>query len=281
MKWKIFAFVFALILLSAGGWYYRFIYSYEKWFDTHVLATVWTPSTEKEMAEIFAQPFRYCGKGSTSGAYVSDDGKIVLKTFVQKEFVSHWDKIPFFSYLANRRKELRVKYNRCIGPINAAHYIPKESGMVYYQFIHPKHRFHQRIQLIEKDGSISLFDPNENEFFVQKKAVLVWDYILDKLSIGEIDQVKNAITKLFRLTKSLYDQGIKVAALQFLDNFGFLDDELIRIDLEHIRFDPKWNGTSHYAKEIRKFREWFVDKVPELTAFFDETANTYYPNPAI
>jgi hypothetical protein len=271
---KISAIVLMMLFVGGAGWYYRFIYSYERWFDTHLVATVWTPMKEKELAEILHQRFRYCGKGSTSGAYVSEDGQFVLKTFLKKEFRSKTGQsIPIFRELANKRKELRSKYNRVFGPINAYQYIPQESGMIYYQFIRPTHRFHHLIQLTEKDGSISWLDPNRDEYVIQKKAVLAQVYLQDYVARGDLERAKNGIVQLLEMTKTLYAQEIVLVALQFLNNFGFVNDEPIRIDVEHVRFDPKWKkkGRAHFRKEVAKFRNWVESEVPVLLSFFDET----------
>lgn len=265
-----------LVVAAAGGsaWYYRFIYSYERWFETNLVSTLWTPMKQKQVSEILSQPFVYCGQGSTSRAYVSADGQFVIKTFLQNKFVSRTVKsIPIIRELANRRKELRAKYNRIFGAIHAYQYMPEESGMIYYQFIRPTYHFHQVVQLIEKDGSITWLNPNEEEYLIQKKAVIVSEYLLKHLEQGDIEKAKSGIAKLLQMTKILYDQGIVVTVLQFLDNFGFLDDEPMRIDVEHICFDSKWKkaGKTHFKKEVALFRHWVEENASALIPSFDET----------
>ena len=262
-----------IAILGTGAWYYRFIYCYEKWFENNLVSTVWTSTKQQEMEEIFNQPFTYCGEGSTSRAYASADQRFVIKTFFKSRFISQLPQsLPVLSNLANRRKELRVKYNRIFGSINASYFIPKESGMIYYQFIRPTERFDHSVQLTEKDGSITWLDLNLAEYIVQKKALIVSDYFLTHMAAGEVEKVKSGIVKLLSITKNLYDQGIVLVVLQFLDNFGFVGDEPIRIDVEHVRFDPMWKkkGRAHLAKEIAQFRNWVEIYIPELLPFFNE-----------
>ena len=76
------------------------------------------------------------------------------------------------------------------------------------------------------------------------------------------------------MTKTLYDQGIVLVTLQFLDNFGFIGDEPMRIDVEHVRFDPEWKekGKAHFQKETAKFRRWIIRYAPEMLPYFDEVS---------
>jgi len=266
-------FILAFLALIGAGWYARLIHFYQHWFDTHLLGTVWTPAKEKQLAEIVRQPFRYCGEGSTSKAYVSEDGRFVIKLFLNNSFKSHyWQNFPFLRDLANKRKELRCKYNRSFGAINAYQYIPEESGMVFYQFIRPRNLFSHPILLRESDGTLSEFDLNESEYIIQKKAVIVSEYFSAHLSNGNLEKVYSGITKILELVKTLYDQGIVLVVLQFLDNFGFVGDEPIRIDVEHVCYDPKWKekGKEHLQKQLPAFRKWIVNNAPEeVVSHFD------------
>ena len=197
--------ILILVAIGTGAWYYKYIYSYKRWFTTHLTATVWTTAKEKEVKEIVQQPFHYFGKGSTSNAYVSLDGKFVLKTFLKTKFTSKsGQSIPGLRELLNKRKELRIKYNRIFGPINAYQYIPQESGMIYYQFIHPKSRFEQLIQLTEQDGSITWLDPNQEEYIILSNASsssatiigFIALYTIEKSRSGTVAAIEHLIASL-------------------------------------------------------------------------------------
>jgi hypothetical protein len=274
--------IFLFLVILAGGGYWGSVYYYHHWFDTHLMGTVWTPSKEQELAEIINQPYRYLGKGSSSKAYVSADNRFVIKTFIKNRFASKRCKyLPIIRDLENKRKALKVKYERSFGPIYAYQYIPRESGMIFYQFVRPRNLFHQTIRLTEQDGSISELDLDKDEYVIQKKAVIVSQYLKNHLDQGDLNAVKSGITKLLRLTKTLYDQGIVLVVLQFLDNFGFVGDEPIRIDVEHLCFDPDWKekeGKGHLRRQLADFRAWIANNAPaEILDYFDnESRNVYF-----
>ncbi len=274
MRWIFFGFLmFAVALGAVGGWYVWTVRSYEKWFDEHLMGTVFTDSKRTELEGILNQPFRYLNQGSTSKAYVSQDGRFVIKFFLRDQYISKkFRNIPWISKLANRKRTVKMKYDRSFGPIYAQQYIPNESGMIYYQFIKPRDLFHRSVHLIEKDGSESEVDLDRAEFVIQKKAVLVSEYLLDHIARGDLETAKSGISKLLRMTKLLYDQGIVLSVLQFLDNFGFVNDEPIRIDVEHVRFEPNWKemGKNHLRKQIPRFRAWLKKHAPpEVVEHFD------------
>jgi hypothetical protein len=271
-----------LFITALGGWYLLSVHWYNEWFNSHLISTVWTANKGRELNEILSQPFHYCGQGSESKAYVSEDGQFIIKTFLKRKFESKKCKhIPLIRDLENKRRELKVKYERSFGPINAYQYIPKESGMIYYQFIKPTNLFHKSLQLTEKDGSISKFDLDKEEYIIQKKAVIVSDYFLNNLKEGNPKKVKSGLKKLLELTKNLYDQGIVLIGLQFLDNFGFIDDEPIRIDVAHIRFDPRWKdrAKARIKNELENIRPWIVANTPpEIVEYFEAEIKLYSQN---
>lgn len=275
--------LFLLLFLFAAlfsAWYFLSIYSYHRFFTTHLMGTLWTETKKAELEEILCQPFHFCGQGSTSRAYTSEDGRFVIKTFLEKQSRSKKCRyIPFLRDLANKRRALKAAYKRTLGPINAYQYLPKECGLIFYQFIYPRELFHKSVRLYEKDGSISELDLDQSEYLIQRKAVIVSEYLQAHLVKGDLEKVKGAITKLFLLTKTLYDQGIMLVVLQFLDNFGFIEDEPIRIDVEHLRFDPQWKKANkrHLAKEISKFRSWIVKHAPEeILHYFDSEVESIF-----
>ncbi len=230
---------------------------------------------EQELKEILCQPFHYHRRGTTSKVYVSEDGRFVIKTFLNNKFASKSCKnIPIIRDFANKRRALIVQYSRSYGPIYAYQYIPKECGMIFYQFFRPRNLFHKSLELIEKDGSTTELDLDKGEYVIQKKAIIVSEYVKAHLARGDLEKVKTGLTKLIRFTRTLYDQGIVLVGLQFRNNFGFIDDEPVRIDVEHLRFDPKWKERG-LKKEISTFRSWLVECAPEeVVNHFDSEIQT-------
>ena len=219
------------------------IYEYRNYFEKELMGSVWTDVKARQLEPILSQDFQFLAQGSTSRAYVSKDGLYCLKVFLKSSMRSKkFRQIPFLQDLADLRRRLRMKVKRIEGQINAYQFIPEETGMIYYQFHKPRNLFHKTVNLIEKDGAVTVFDLDKEEFVIQRKAVLCSDYLRSCFEAHDEARAKEAITKLLRFTKSLYNQGLVVYCLQFLDNFGFIENDPVRIDVEHLRYDPTCNG---------------------------------------
>lgn len=272
-------FIFFLSAFSGFSfiWYNSNIAQYRRYFKTEPMGTIWTESKEQELKPILSQNFHYLGRGSTCKAYISQDGRYCLKVFLKSRTTSKmFRNIPFLRNLADLRRELRMKFKRIRGQINAYQFIPKETGMIYYQFVHPRNLFHKTINLTEQDGSLTVLDLDRDEFVIQKKAILSEEYLLNCFANHDILRAKEGISKLLHFTEMLYNQGLVVYCLQFLDNFGFVEDEPIRIDVEHLRYDPSWKrkASQHLKKELANFRAWLAaNGTAEVVDHFDQVSS--------
>jgi hypothetical protein len=259
------------MVLFVGGvcWNLSLIAYYNHWLSNTLLVTPNTSSKMAEIMPILEQKFTYLAKGSTHIAYLSEDGQYVLKRFIEKP-TSSKKRIPFLSGLGKKRKELKRKRERYEGCINAYSLLPQETGMIYFHFA-PTNIFSCPITLIDKAGKEINIDPDSDNFFIQKKALVTWDYVDACKELGELEKAKQAIQKLLDFTLLLYRQGIVMVDLQLMSNFGFIDDTPIRIDVEHIRFDKSWKTRyqNHLQMQLQEFRKWIEENHPELLEDFD------------
>ncbi|MBF5060273.1 hypothetical protein [Candidatus Neptunochlamydia vexilliferae] len=267
--------LFGLVLLFIGciGWDMGHIAYYSHWLTHTCLTTPYTPQKGEELSPIFTQAFTFLDQGSTSEVFVSQDRKTVLKVFLDKNYSSRSRKhIPFLGKLSAKRKELKMKKARYKATINSYALLPKETGMLYYHFS-PTDTFHQSITLIDKEGNKRTLDLDRENYLIQRKAIVAWDYIHRHVTQGDLEEARLAIKKLLTFTKLLYDQGIVLIDLQFASNFGFIDGEPTRIDTEHLTFKRSWKTSyqTHLSEQLADFRVWIEECCPSsLLAYFDE-----------
>jgi len=244
------------------------------WMRSHLLVAPTTKAKEEELSCLLNQPFSFIDQGSTSIVYLSQDGTVVLKLFLDKCYASKggWRKIvPFMGRLSERRKELKMKRKRFIGCINAYSLVAEATGMLYYHFS-PTTFFSSKLRLLERDGEVREIDLNEVEFILQKKAVVSFDYFDQCALRGEMEKAKKGISDLLDFTLHLYDQGIVMIDLQLMSNFGFIEDRPVRIDLEHLEYDRKWKKRyrGHLEEQLNSFRHYLDKWHPELISHFEE-----------
>ncbi len=266
-----------LLFIGCIGWDVGHIAYYSHWLFHTCLTTPYTPQKGEELSPIFAQEFTFLDKGSTSEVFISKDRKTVLKIFLDKSYTSRSRKhIPFLGKLSAKRKELKMKKARYMASINSYALLPKETGMVYYHFS-PTDTFHRSLTLTDKEGNKRTLDLDQENYLVQRKAIVAWEYIYNHVACGDLEGARQGIKKLLTLTKLLYDQGIVLIDLQFASNFGFIDGEPTRIDTEHLAFKRSWKTShqKHLSEQLADFRIWIAESCPpSLLVYFDEEVAT-------
>ncbi len=260
-------FLFALIALIGSAIYDVICISYYSlWFSSTCLSTPYSPRKEKELLPHLCNEFKYLDQGSTSEAFASINGGVVIKFFLEKEYTSKKRKyIPIVNYIASIKKKLKLKKNYCEGCINSRLLLNDESGIIYYHFS-PTNFLKKSIVFYDKNGKRKEIDMDKSFYYIQKEAIVSGDYINECIQSGNDTQAFLAITDLLSFTKRLYDQGIVMVDLQLTSNFGFIDGELIRIDTEHVNFKKSWKKVhkKHLKEQLANFRFWISSNYPVI-----------------
>ena len=216
------------------------------------------------------QNFYFLTKSSSSIVFASDDGSSVFKLFINKPFSkSSWrEYIPLLSDLSKMRKFYRARKAKFEACCNAEKLMPRDTGILYYHLT-PTDHLREKITLHGDHGAIFNINLDEAEYYIQKKATVSSDYF----KTAPLEQAKESLRKLLVFTKQRYNEGIVMIDLQLESNFGFINDEPVRLDIEHLKQDPKWaqNHHKHFAEQTALFRSWLKDNRPELISHYDDT----------
>jgi len=155
--------------------------------------------------------------------------------------------------------------------------LKEETGLIYYHFA-PTDYFTTPLILINKLGEKREIDLDATEFFLQKKAVVTFEYLDRCLALNQIDKANDALKKLLEFTIALYCQGIVMVDLQLMSNFGFIDDLPARIDIEHIEFKKSWktDHKEHLKSQVEYFREWILQNHAPLLESFDTVSKDLF-----
>lgn len=255
------------LLLISITWNGITILFYQHWFSHKLLVAPLTPEKKGTIDGIVSQKFTYVTQGSTHEVFLSEDGKYILKLFLDKP---RKKALPIFSKLGEIRKSHKRKKRNFEGCMNAYYLLKEETGMIYYHFA-PTDCFTSPLILINKFGEKREINLDITEFFLQKKAVVTFDYLDTCLALNQIEKASSAIKKLLDFTVALYRQGIVMVDLQLISNFGFIDDLPTRIDIEHIEFKKSWktDHKEHLKSQIQYFREWILQNHTPLLESFD------------
>ena len=256
-----------LLLVGVVGFDGISILKSKYFLKTSILTPPLSPQKESHLKDALNQKFYFLNRGSSQAVFVSEDGQYVLKLFLHPkcECLSWWRRtIPGLNALGTKRKAFKIRCRNFEGCINAYQLLPQETGLIYYHFT-PTNTFHKKITLIDQVGGKLTIDLDRAEYYLQKKATVSAEY----LKTLPLDQAKEALEKLLKFTTQLYAQGVVMIDLQLESNFGFIDGNPMRLDIEHFAIDPKWKTahTSHLKKQIEEFRTWLADNYPDLIPY--------------
>ena len=227
-------------------------------------------SISEEARQALEQPFRFLGKGRQSAAFVSADGKWVLKFFKQSYF-----KIPFWaSFVPNTRakREKREAYYRSSYRI-ASQFLGKETGIAY---LHqgPSPELLPKIIAADRSGRNHTVDLNELPFVLQRKAEPLFP-ALEALSPGPFGE---ALDQFVSLVASRLELGIGDGDHEVEGNFGLLDGRVVQIDpgrlylaagpWEKEEIEYEWWSATH------ALRKWLEKRHPEYLSRFDSAIET-------
>ncbi len=257
-------FVCALLVLSVVGFDFYSIYDSKKYISSCKGVSDYSFPLSAN------QNFYFLTKSSSSIVFAAEDGSCVFKLFINKPFSkSSWrEYIPLLSDLSKMRKFYRARKEKFSACNNAEKLMPHETGLLYYH-LSPTDHIRQKITLHGDHGAIFNVDLDQAEYYIQKKTVVSSDYF----KTAPIDQAKLALKKLLVFSKQRYNEGIVMIDLQLESNFGFIGTDPIRLDIEHLKQDPKWaqNHHKHFAEQTAKFRQWLSSNRPELISQYDDT----------
>lgn len=247
-------FVFALAAFATA----RFCHHKTKGFAmTKVIGNLFdepfTPSfsfEEERLAQnILKQKFKLFGRGKESFAFLSSDGKYVLKIFKNQ---SHRN-IESYQIAATELKE--------------------ESGLLYMH-LNKTQEFNQKVVLIDNLNIAHTLDLDSTAFAIQKKADLIFPTLLALRQKNDLKGAQEALSELLSLIAKRCQKGISDHDPLIRCNFGFVGRQAMHIDLGPFAHDATLKEAKNCHKEIEKIvsmrlRSWITREYPELVSHLD------------
>lgn len=220
---------------------------------------------KQELDRIFNQRFTYLGKGAQAYAFVSEDGKYVLKFFKFKHLRPNFLllSVPSIGPLADwkrakiQRKE--DKLNSVFGAYRLAWGVHrKEAGLI---FIHLNRTddLKKKVEVEDKIGLNWAINLDDVTFVLQRKAETSRKVIYTLLKEGKIDEAKAKIHKIFDLYVSEYNKGIYDHDHGVMHNTGFVGEEPIHLDVGKLYEDPSIKEKKNALLDIVKIG-WKIDQ---------------------
>lgn len=237
--------------------------------------------SEKERSELeyaFNQPYSYLGRGGQSFAFVSRDGKYVIK-FFKTEFHLFsslwWKTLPFFpkekrSHLIAHAKH---KLKRDFDSYALSSLELKEQTAMLYMHLTPTSDLQKELRIQDKLGIFHDIDLNQCPFALQRRAELAFSYIHRLVDKCDYERAHQAIHALIALSIERCKKGIHDEDAKIHKNYGFLGENPIFIDLGRFVKDSSRSSPSVYQKDVSNLLLQIKEEFPLL---FDNSAQAYH-----
>jgi len=244
------------------------------WPQRHQWSLPETSSDAHENIQgILNQNFSYLGQGNQTYAFISDDGKHVLKFFKfghlkPKEWLK-W--IPDIGPIKQMKKNTRDSQENKLQRIFQGHWIAlthnKENcGLITAQ-LDPSSKYDQSVEVRDRIGVIRTINLNTTVFALQEKALVARELFNKYLMQNDLKQTELLIDKIFELYRNEYSRCVYDRDHNVIDNVGFSKGKAIHIDVGKLRYDVKIQNKDNYLPDVK-------DKVVKRISTW---VNRYYP----
>lgn len=224
---------------------------------------------------IFQNPLSYLDRGRQSYAFLSGDGKYVVKFFdtgcLRSDLLPHVWRTP--------RSVCTRKMSLLLSGYGLAYRLDRDhTGLIFLQLVpHPK-LIGKVITVSDRFGLEHAIDLTNVPFVVQHKAIPTRVVITKLLDTGDVEGAKAHLKAIVDMYLDEYRRGLYDRDHNFMYNTGFIDDKPIRIDVGRLRANEKMKEPEFYMKDLaiirRRTDEWLGRHFPayrsQITDFMDE-----------
>ncbi len=220
---------------------------------------------------LLERSWTYLGKGGQCYVFASEDGTYVLK-FLR---ASKESTLSLFHPLFDKRVQIeRAKTEETLKSYQlASELLAEETGLVATHLGRSASLKHP-IKIIDNLGIEHTIDADSTPFFIQKRATMVKEKILQWAEANDLERAKEGLSSLFALFDRQKEQGIEDQDPNLGKNFGFLGDTPIEIDGGRYSLSkaPSLRRLEASKEDLQHFINEFA---PGLSPIFDETYNTW------
>lgn len=252
----------------------------DRFLISHVLIKDKLPLTSKEkteFSELFSSSFYYLAQGSQMYAFISEDGKYILKLTKQNRL--RFFKIPSSRLLASFQKKIQSSkeleknnkrkklYQSCQIAWNE---LRNECGLLVFGMGTCKPEI--TITLFDKLGREYQIPLSSTDFMLQQKGELISPTLKGLIHEGKIAEAKKRLDELYSLLLLRCQKGIFDEDASISKNAGFLEDRAIYLDIGGFSKETKMKNPNIYKQEIEKislhFMHWLDMQNEELALHY-------------
>jgi len=252
--------IFSLVLLlAAGAFAYQKFTFVERFSEDKISSSLpvhpqWTipvPAESMQIKEILGSRFKFLGEGAQAFAFESQDGKYVLKFFKMRRFSPSTADYLCPHVVRRRLKNLRWVFN---GYKIAYENFRQDTGLVFIHLAKTDYLKQQAI-VIDDKGQEHQIDLDKTEFVLQEKAELLFDRLAKLHKAGDREDVQKSIAAVLELVKRRIDKGYADRDKGVSNNFGFVGERAIQLDIGRLYKGAKEGQFEHVQQRIGRWQK--------------------------
>lgn len=248
-----------------------------------------SPQDLRLLKAIFSQPFTFFGSGGQCYAFLSSDGRIVLKLYKMHHLRQYpllqrlhlpgiFDRARTQFLLSQKQKLHRVFSSSQL----AFSELKNESGLLYLNLNPSKELENLHVTLVDKIGAVLPITLKDIPFAVQYRADNPFKMLRSHLKHKDLVTAKIVIKQIYDCLTTRYEKGISDLDPALRRNIGLLKNRAIAIDIGSF-FKKDTSLTAEEKKQellsdTQRMHRWLHKRSPELTAYLDTLIADYPPN---
>lgn len=293
-KWTLIA---ALLLFASARLYYSLTDDFRVANITYGYPYVesWVspmPGKEEEAVVDAAlkQPFHYIGKGAQSYAFVSDDGKYVLKFFKFKHLRPSWfvDSLPSIGFLKTyKEKQQFRKQKKFFGVFQSyklAYDVDREESGLHFLQLNVTGNPKREVTVYDKLGLKHVIPLETIPFLLQDRGETLRTIIGQHLANGEVEEAKQRFGLILDMYAREYNKGIYDHDHGVMQNTGFIGERPFHLDVGKLYREESMRDRAVAKKDAlgvtEKMNEWTAKNFPayksEIEAYLNEKIRSLF-----
>jgi len=251
--------IFLILILVAGVFLVQNISRAEGFSEDKISSKLpvypeWTipvPAEQQQIKTILGSRFTFLGEGAQAFAFESADGKYVLKFFKMRRFSPSTADYLCPHVVRRRLKNLRWVFN---GYKTAYDHFQKDTGVVFIHLAKTDY-LKQSALIVDDKGMEHRIDLDKTEFVLQEKAELLFERLAKLYQAGDRQGAQSSIAAVLQLVQRRIDQGYADRDKGVTNNYGFVGDRPIQLDIGRLYQGVKPGQLEHVQRRIERWQE--------------------------
>lgn len=243
-----------------------------------------TSPPEPDVLRRLDQPYFFLGAGSECYAFLSADGKSVIKFFkldklrpvyllrgLFLEDYSKWgEELSCFSSVRRILGMRAFRMQRSFNSLKLSYDYLKEETALLYLHLNTHSIVDKKLTLYDPCGIAHRVDLNQTRFYLQEAATSLTEHLLLLKEKGEWQEACRCVASLCQLIVQRSIKGFSDRDPR-IKNFGFIGHYAIEIDAGSFALSSQMKKPQAYRQELffatRELDEWAQKNYPELATY--------------